>query len=156
MGPGPPGWGLGVGLITPPCKNLCITKSNEVPAGQTYLRRHSKRLKDLRLGSWNVLSLYQPGALKMLLEQLDCYKLDVTAVQELRWVGCGVMEKKDHVVFYSCQNKTHMFGTGFIVSKKKKHLVMDFQAKSHRMCRLRIKGQFFNYSLICFLITVSN
>jgi hypothetical protein len=34
-----------------------------------------------------------------------------------------------------------MFGTGFIVNKKIKHLVMDFKAKSHTTCRLRIRGQ---------------
>jgi hypothetical protein len=33
--------------------------------------------------------------------------------------------------------------------KKIKHLILDFQVKSHRICRLRIKGNFFNYSLIC-------
>jgi hypothetical protein len=105
-------------------------------------------LKDLITGSWIVLSLYKPGALKMLSE-LHRYKLDITAIQELRWMGKGVMEKKDHVVFYSCQ-KSRMFGTGFIVSKKKK-LILGFQAKSHTTCRLRIKGKFFNYSLICAL-----
>jgi exonuclease III len=85
----------------------------------------------------------------MLLEQLDSYKLDITAIQELRWLDKRVMGKRSHVIFYSCQKKSHMFGTGFIVSKKIKHLILDFQAKSHRTCRLRIKGKFFNYSLIC-------
>jgi exonuclease III len=72
----------------------------------------------------------------MLLEQLDSYKLDITAIQELRWLDKGVMEKKGHVVFYSCQKVSHMFGTGFIVSKKIKHIILNFQAKSHRTCRL--------------------
>lgn len=79
----------------------------------------------------------------MLLEQLDSYKLDITAIQELRWLGKGVREKKDHIVFYSCQKKSHMFGTGFIVNKKGKHLILDFWAKSHRTCKLQIKGKFF-------------
>lgn len=26
---------------------------------------------------------------------------------------------------------------------------MDFNAKSPRMCRLQVRGQFFNYSIIC-------
>jgi hypothetical protein len=29
----------------------------------------------------------------MLLEQLDSYKLDITAMQEMRWLDKGVMEK---------------------------------------------------------------
>ncbi|PNF17173.1 hypothetical protein B7P43_G09059 [Cryptotermes secundus] len=86
----------------------------------------------------------------MLLDQLDSYKLDITAIQEMRWLGKGVTEKMDHVVLCSCQKKSHVFGKGFIVNKKKKkNLSLDFQAKSHRTCRLRIKGKFFNYSLIC-------
>jgi exonuclease III len=96
-----------------------------------------------------VLSLYKAGALKMLLEQLDSYKLDITAIQELGWLDNRLMEKRDHVVFYSCQKRSHMFGTGFIVSKNLKYLILDLQAKFHRTCRLRIKGKFFNYSLIC-------
>jgi hypothetical protein len=30
----------------------------------------------------------------MLLDQLDSYRLDITAIQELRWLGKGVMEKR--------------------------------------------------------------
>jgi exonuclease III len=84
----------------------------------------------------------------MLLEQLDSYKLDITAIQELRWLDKGAMEERNHVIFCSCQKRSHMLGTGFIVSKKIKHLILDFQAKSHRMCRLRIKGKFFNYGTL--------
>jgi hypothetical protein len=54
----------------------------------------------------NVLSLYQPGALKMLLEQLDRYKLDITAIQEMRLIGEGVIEKKDHIVFTAVKGET--------------------------------------------------
>ena len=42
-----------------------------------------------------------------------------------------------------------MFGTGFIVNKRIKHLVTDFKAKTLRICKLRVRGLFFNYSLIC-------
>ncbi|PNF15522.1 hypothetical protein B7P43_G16682 [Cryptotermes secundus] len=70
----------------------------------------------------------------MLLEQLDSYKLDVTAIQELRWLGKGVMEERDHVVSCSCQKKSHMFGTGFIVNKKGSfnqidHILIDVRVR---------------------------
>jgi hypothetical protein len=42
-----------------------------------------------------------------------------------------------------------MFGTGFIVNKRIKHLVTDFKAKTTRICEIRVRGLFFNYSLIC-------
>jgi hypothetical protein len=60
----------------------------------------------------------------------------------MRWIGEGILEKKNHMIFFSCHKKNHMFGTGFIINKKIKHLVMDFKAKSHTMCRLRIRRPF--------------
>jgi exonuclease III len=75
----------------------------------------------------------------MLLEQLDNRISDITAIQKVRWIDEGVIEKKDHIVVYSCQKRYHIFGTGFIKHKRIKHLVMDFKAKSSRICRLRIR-----------------
>jgi exonuclease III len=123
-------------------------KSTEGKTGPICQGRQCKGLKDLRVGSWNVLSLYQSGFLKNVLSQLDSYKMDITAVQEIRWTGEGIIDKKNHNIFYSCDRKHHLFGTGFIVNKRIKHLVTDFKAKSPRICKIRVRGLFFNYSFI--------
>jgi hypothetical protein len=52
--------------------------------------------------------------------------MDLTAIQEIRWTGEGIIDKKNHTIFYSCDRKCHMFGTGFVVNKRIKHLVTDF------------------------------
>ena len=80
---------------------------------------------------------------------LDSYKLVITAIQEIRWKGDGIIDKKNHTIFYSCDKKHHMFGTGFIVSKRIKRLVTDFKAKTPRICKICIRGLYFNYNLIC-------
>jgi exonuclease III len=80
-------------------------------------------------------------SLKMLLEQLDSYKLDITAIQKLRWLGKGVMEKRVPMLYSTAVRRR--------VICLEQALLSDFQAKSHRTFRLRIKGKFFNYSLIC-------
>ena len=103
----------------------------------------------MRIGTWNVLSLYQSGALKKLLSQLDLYNTDITALQEIRWTSEGIIDKENHTIFYSCDKTRHVFGTGFIENKRIKHLVTDFKAKTPRICKLRVGGLFFNYSLIC-------
>ena len=43
----------------------------------------------------------------------------------------------------------HVFGTGFIVIGKARNKVIDFKPINERMCVLRIRGRFHNYSLIC-------
>jgi hypothetical protein len=41
-----------------------------------------------------------------------------------------------------------MLGVGFVVKKNFKFLVMDFKTISTRICTLRIKEKFFNYTII--------
>jgi hypothetical protein len=77
------------------------------------------------------------------------YNINIIAIQEIRWMGQSILEKKEGNIYYSCHNKLHQFGTGFIVSKKSKHLVIDFQPVNWRLCNLRMKGRFHNYSIIC-------
>ena len=106
-----------------------------------------KRIRDLRTGSWNVLSLYRSKSLQLLLDQLEKHHVDITCIQEMRWAGTGTIEKKDWIIFYSCDKKEHKLGTRFVIHKKVKHLI-NFQPKSFRMCWLWIRGKFFNYSII--------
>jgi hypothetical protein len=84
----------------------------------------------------------------MLLDQLEKYYVDITRIQEMRWIGSDKIEKKNWIIFYSCDKKEHKLGTGFVIHKKVKHLIMNFQLKSPHMCWLRIRGKFFNYSII--------
>jgi hypothetical protein len=86
--------------------------------------------------------------LRLLLDQIDKYKTGIIAIQEICWIGQGTLEKKDHTIFYSCDKKQHMLGVGFVVKKNFKGLVIDFNAISTRICTLRMKGKFFNYTII--------
>jgi hypothetical protein len=47
-----------------------------------------------KIGKWNVLTLYKGGALKQLIEVLQDYKVYITALQEICWIGQGVLEKR--------------------------------------------------------------
>ena len=101
-----------------------------------------ERFKELRTGSWSVLSLCRGISLQMLLDQLEKFYVDITCIQEMRWIESGTVEKKDWIIFYSCDKKEHKLGTGFVIHKKVKHLTMNFQPKSARMCWPRIMGNF--------------
>jgi hypothetical protein len=47
-----------------------------------------KTVKDLFVGTWNVLSLYKAGALELLLQQLDKKKADCSTTRDiLNWRG---------------------------------------------------------------------
>jgi len=136
--------GVGRGADNPTSVKNIVTKSKEVKTGPIWQGRHCKRLKDLKLAHGMC-----SDALKMLLSQQDSYKMDITAIQEVRWTGEGIIDKKNHTMFYSSDKKHHMFGTGFIVNKNIKHLVTDFKAKTPRICKIHVRVLFFKYSCGC-------
>ena len=76
----------------------------------------------------------------------------LTCLQCRRWSRLvrAAWKIKTCSLFYSCDPpQKHIFGTDFLVNKQIKHLALDFKAKSFRLCSLRIRGLFFNYSIIC-------
>ena len=76
-------------------ENNIVTKSKEAMAGLSEIRRPTKRFTDLRIGSWNILSLYRSQSLQMLLDQVEKYHGHITCVQEMRWIGSGTIGNKN-------------------------------------------------------------
>jgi len=58
-------------------------------------RQARQQKKDLRLGTWNVRSLYRAGSLKAAARELARYKLDLVGVQEVRWDRGGTVRAGD-------------------------------------------------------------
>jgi len=94
-----------------------------------------------------MLSLYRSGSLQNLIEVTQDYKIDLLAVQEVKWLGRSVTERiAKYTVVVIINN---VFGTGFIVSKHIISRVIDFKPIDRRMCMLRIIGKFKNCRFIC-------
>ena len=108
---------------------------------------------DWNISTWNVTSLLRTGAKEELLNVLSSYKVDIAAVQEIRWKGSGIQtirnskEKADF--YYSETQRDSIYGCGFVVRNKFRKRVMDWKPINERMCYLRIQGWFYNYSIIC-------
>jgi hypothetical protein len=63
--------------------------------------------KELRIGTGIVLTLYKRGALKQIEKVLQDYKVDIIGLQEIHWIGQGVLEKRNCNVYYCCQKSKH-------------------------------------------------
>lgn len=112
--------------------------------------RQRKKDNDLKLATWNVRSLLRPGGLRTLTSALRATKLDITAVQETRWPGKDSMISSDYTFYYSGKSNEspREYGTGFMVFGKARNAVIGFDPVNERLCTLRIRGKFFNYTLI--------
>ena len=116
-----------------------------IQAGRIEYRRPGKN-NCLRFGTWNVFTVYKIDALRNIINVAEEYGIQVLAVQEVQWIGSGVLDKTEYTFYYSGHSKTRQFGTGFLVSRKIRHLVIDYVPISMRLCKIRIRGRYHNYS----------
>jgi exonuclease III len=103
---------------------------------------------DMTMATWNVRSLYSAGMLKQLKIQMEKYRIDIISIKEIRRKGKGIMDTGNFTLFYS-GHVSNTFGTGFLVNRKYKWAVINFEAIDERICLLRIKGKFNNMTIIC-------
>jgi exonuclease III len=97
----------------------------------------------LRIGTWNVLS----RASNILKQEREKVQMDMVALQEIRWLGNGTLEK-NCVNFYSCNPVKHVFGVGFYVNSRFLSNILHFEPANDRLCWNRVRGKFRNYSII--------
>jgi hypothetical protein len=80
-----------MGLTTSPCKNKLVTNCYKGP--RTWMDSLDKRLKlwkmGMRLGAWNVRSLYRACSLIAASKEISKCKSDLVGVQEVRWDRSG-------------------------------------------------------------------
>jgi len=68
--------------------------------GGVFLEESSRNIqRGMKIGTFNVRSLYRAGSLKAAARELGRYKLDVVGVQEVRW-DKGVTEREGDYDFF--------------------------------------------------------
>jgi exonuclease III len=48
----------------------------------------------MKIATWNVCTLYRAGAMNELVKEMDKYKVDICALQEIRWPWKGTVKKR--------------------------------------------------------------
>jgi exonuclease III len=105
----------------------------------------------MKIGMWNVRSLFWSGALKVLHNELPNLDFDVVALQEARLDGGIVVFKSLITLLYSVVDKKvkkQEFGCGFYVSGEFLKCVEDFKIINERICYLRLRAKWFSCALI--------
>jgi hypothetical protein len=95
-----------------------------------------------------VRTLSGPGTLRALILELRHHRYDVTAIQETKWRGAETFVSDGFRAFFSSEKKGRISGTGFLVNQRWTKRVIDFIPVCGRICVLRVRGKFFNTSII--------
>ena len=74
----------------------------------------------IRVGSWNVRTLYQAGKLWQVLQEMESYNTELLCVSEVRWIYSGKRTLSTrHTILYSGQtDHQHSGGDSIIVTRE--------------------------------------
>ena len=96
-----------------------LLSNSDLRDGGVFLGESSRNIqRGMKLGTWNVMSLYRAGSLKAAARELWRYKLDIVGVQEVRWDKRSTVREGDYDFFYGKGNDNHQLGTGFFCTRK--------------------------------------
>ena len=102
----------------------------------------------MKIGTWNVRSLFWSGALKALHNESSNLHFNVVVLQETR-LESGNQKFDNFALFHSgLESKKHKFGCSFYVSGEFLKYVKDFRIINERKCCLRLKAKWFSCTQI--------
>lgn len=99
--------------------------------------------KKVRVGTWNVRSLYQAGKVRNVEAERRRLNVDILGLSEVRWPGSGVTRLSDGEIYYSGSNDpNHRAGVAVMVSKQVNGSVVGYVPLSERVMLLRLKTNY--------------
>lgn len=117
-------------------RNPCEQRS-EAMEHKTTLRMSKTTI---RLATWNVRSLYQPGKLANVTAEMKRLNLNILGISDVRWPGSGKVATEDGTMYYSNNDESqHLYGVGIIVNRDIESTIMSFTPFSERIIMLQMK-----------------
>ena len=93
-------------------------------------------IKDLRLGSWNVRTMYEAGKTAQVIKEMQRYRLDILGISETHWSQGGQHKTRTgELIIYSGHEdeRQHRDGVGMVLSKKAQKTFRGWEAHGPRM-----------------------
>ena len=96
----------------------------------------------MKIGNWNVRTLYRSGNLAQAAREMARRSIDITGVSETHWVGQGKVQSPEgyNFIYSGRDDNNHREGVGILMSKRAAGALLDWTPISERI----IKARFFS------------
>ena len=102
----------------------------------------------LKIGHWNVQTMYQPGKLDNIRQEMDRIKFNILGIAETRWTGKGKIETGNKVMIYSGGDKIHERGVAIIFDQATGKSLKGWWGVSDRVIVAKLEGKPFDIGII--------
>ena len=123
---------------------VVLNPRRRTPSDSAKLKTRNRCLK---LGTWNVRTLYQAGKLDNLIQEMESMRLDILGIAETHWVEEGKIIKENHTMIYS-GGEMHRKGVGILMKNNIARSMLGFWAISERVIMLKLQAKPFNINII--------
>ena len=109
-----------------------------------------KPKRKMRVGCWNVQTLYQTGKMPQLVKEFDNYNLDILGVSEVRWTGTGKRRlASGHTILFSGRpDDQHSEGVGLLLNQKTEKALLEWKPYGPRLLRARFYSRYTKLTVI--------
>lgn len=104
----------------------------------------------MRVGFWNVRTLFQAGRLAQAVHEMNSYDLCMLGVSEARWTGTGKqrMSSGETIIWSGRQDGNHQEGVALIISKKHTNSLLQWKPINERLLYVRMDSKYTKLSVI--------
>ena len=103
--------------------------------------------RTIRVGTWNVRTLYQIGKLENVKQEMMRLDINVLGLNETRWLDSGDFMIDDFKMIYAGGEK-HERGVGLLMDSDISKCVQGYWAVSDRVLLVKVQGNPFNISIV--------
>ena len=119
------------------------------PPGRSSSESAFLKIRDrcLKIGTWNVRTLYQPGKFENLIQEMQNVNLDIVGIAKTHWMEEGKLIQENHAMIYSGGEK-HRNGVGIVMKNSVAKSMMRFWAISDGVIMMTLEAKPFNINVM--------
>lgn len=121
-----------------------VTPDHNPATAANNMKNLRKRIK---IGTWNVNTLYQPGKLSNVIKEMKRLEVNIMGTAEARWTGSGKFISEKYTIIYAGE-ETHKGGVALIMDEDTAKCCKEYWAVSPRVLLVKIQAKPFNINII--------
>ncbi len=103
----------------------------------------------VRIGTWNVRTMYSTGKSAQVVEEMRKYKMNILGISECRWTGFGKLRTQtEDTIIYSGKENEHQGGVAIIMEKETAKCLMKWNPVNDRIITARLYSKFIKTTIV--------